>query len=616
MLRRRISTRFILAFALLLITTAGLGGFAVSRIAAVNALSAELRTRWLPGAQALGEVHAFLSQYRIKEAERIEAAPEAQERTTKLVRRARKVVDEAIGDYRKTIATPEQQAAFDAFDANWQAYLATSDAILANPDHAAARAAFDTTSLDQFFAAEDSVVSLVDISAKASAAVSARGDAIFAAARRVTIGAVCAALVLALAMLGMLMRTVARPMQAMSRAVEQLAAGDQAVAVPGMDRQDEVGSLARAIDGFKDLFTADHRRALAEQERAREVETTIAAIGGGLAALAEGNLTHRVPENGAGGLGKLHTDYNAAVASLTDVLGTIVSGCNTIRLGTEEIAAASLDLSRRTEHQAASLAETSRTLGEFSGVVKITADNARQTSSRLTVARETAARVEDISRQAAIAMRNIEGSSRQMAEIVNLIDGIAFQTNLLALNAGVEAARAGESGKGFAVVANEVRALAQRSADAARDIRELIGTSTGQVASGVSLVETSGEALRQIVAEVSAVAGLVDEIAEAAGKQASGIGEISQMVSAMDEFTQQNAAMVEQSSAGTRNLSDETVQLVERLGQFRLGGDPAPAPVPARTAPRLAASAPVRAAPPAFDGNAALAIGEADWAEF
>jgi methyl-accepting chemotaxis protein len=225
-------------------------------------------------------------------------------------------------------------------------------------------------------------------------------------------------------------------------------------------------------------------------------------------------------------------------------------------------------------------------------------------------------------------MRSIETSSREMAEIVAVIDGIAFQTNLLALNAGVEAARAGDAGKGFAVVANEVRALAQRSADAAKDIRELISTSTGQVSGGVTLVESSGEALRQIVTEVTAVSALVDEIAEAAEKQASGIADISSMVNSMDGFTQQNAAMVEESTAGTRNLSAETQALVQQLGLFQLGsaGDtrllgPTMRNAPSRPAPARAAPAPApapsrKAAAPQFQGNTALKPPEDDWSEF
>ena len=619
MFSRKISTKFILAFGLLLAAMAGLGVFAVQRIGEVNGISTELRSRWLPASNSLGDIHAFISQYRIKQDDALRAAsPAAQERSAKLIRNAEAVIAASTEDYRKLAATPEQKAALGEFDAAWQEYITASHQLIDTSavGDTATRDQFDGELLDKFYSVEDTVMSLIELNQKAAAAVSARGDVIYGHARQITIAAVCASLVLALAMLALLMHGVARPIRRMSEAVTSLIDGDLDITIAGLGRKDEVGSLARAIEGFKDLFAADHRRAVTEQERAREVQVTIDEIGGGLSALAEGNLLHRVPA-GRGALAKLNADYNAAVASLGEVLSTIVTGCNTIRVGTDEIAAASLDLSRRTEHQAASLAETSRTLNEFSGVVQITADNARQTSSRLNVARETAGRVEEIARNAAVAMRSIAGSSQQMAEIVNLIDGIAFQTNLLALNAGVEAARAGDAGKGFAVVANEVRALAQRSSDAARDIRELIGTSGGQVTNGVTLVESSGDALRQIVGEVNAVSQLVDEIAEAAGKQAEGIGEISGMVTAMDEFTQQNAAMVEESSAGTRNLSEETLALVDQLGRFRLGQQTegvsrptaarSPAAIPARS--RTAPSA-------AFHGNAAVKIDQSDWAEF
>ena len=358
--------------------------------------------------------------------------------------------------------------------------------------------------------------------------------------------------------------------------------------------------------------------------------------------MAAGNLGHRVPENGEGELAKLHVDYNTAVGELANVLGKIIEGCATIQTGTMDISTAANDLALRSEQQASSITETARTLGEFTGTVRITADNARQTSGRLGIARSTAGTVEDISRKAIAAMRSIEGSSREMSEIVNVIDGIAFQTNLLALNAGVEAARAGDSGKGFAVVANEVRALALRSAEAAKDIKSLISTSTDQIGGGVSLVESSGDALRQIVGEVSAVSDLVNQIAEAAEKQATGIAEISDMVSSMDRFTQANAAMVEETSASTRNLSQETLRLMEQLRRFSIDrtrsgtaqessddthsfSRPVSAIAPARPLrPIPAAPAPEFDGPtfdgPMFDGNAALRHDPTpstdDWSEF
>ena len=600
--------------------------------------------RWLPASQNLGDIHAYISQYRIKQTDLV-AAPSP--RTEKLAHNAEAVIEGLIADYGKLGIAGEQKAAFDQFNSAWQAYAAQSELLLqkTRAGDPAAKDMLDGELLDSFYTVEDSVLQVIDLNSKGASAVSARSDALFARSRTFMFAAIGAGLASAIVLLVLLMQNIARPLNRMSDAVGRLVAGDLAVSLPSLARTDEIGNLARALDRFKDLFAADQARAEADKARAAATQTTIEAIGGGLSALADGNLAYRVPENGTGEFAKLHEDYNAAVAALSGALGQIADGCNTIKLGTTEIAAAASDLSDRSEQQASSLAETARTLAEFTGTVKITADNARQTSGRLAVARDTAGRVEDIARRAVEAMRSIEGSSRQMAEIVNVIDGIAFQTNLLALNAGVEAARAGESGKGFAVVANEVRALAQRSADAAKDIKALIGTSTDQVGGGVSLVESSGDALRQIVGEVTAVSNLVEEIAEAAEKQASGISDISAMVAAMDSFTQQNAAMVEETSAGTRNLSVETESLVQQVARFHVpsgsarpavrptarSSSPAPAPTPARnpeptpTDPRaygesepvVALRAPAKGpGKPAFEGAAALQIEADDWSEF
>ncbi len=568
MVRFNISAKLLTAFSLLLAIMAVMGLFAVQKMGEVDALSSEMRSRWLPAAQNLGDIHTYLSQYRIKQGDMIEAPTD---RTEKLVRNAEQVIGGLLDDYGRH-AEGKQKASLDVLRQGWAAYTAQNAtfAATARADAPAARALFQGEALDRFYAMEDTVLAMIDQDGKAAAEVSNRSAQIYASARMVLIGAIIGGLCAAIGLMGMLMFNIARPLARMSEAVGRLVAGDMAVHLPGTGRSDEIGALAAALERFKDLVAADVERAAAEKARAAEARVTIEAIGGGLAALAAGDLSHSVPENGHGALAKLHVDYNTAVGALSTVLAKIVEGCTTIQTGTMEIASAANDLSLRSEQQASSIAETARTLGEFTGTVRITADNARQTSSRLGVARTTAGTVEDITRRAIEAMRSIEGSSREMSEIVNVIDGIAFQTNLLALNAGVEAARAGDSGKGFAVVANEVRALAQRSAEAAKDIKALISTSTDQIGGGVSLVESSGDALRQIVGEVSAVSGLVDEIAEAAERQATGIAEISDMVSSMDRFTQQNAAMVEQTSAGTRNLSEETVRLMDQLRQFNV----------------------------------------------
>ena len=639
MVHFNISAKFVSAFALLLAVMAAMGLFAVAKIGEVNDLSTELRSHWMPSAQSLGDVHAYIAQYRIKQTEMVDAPSP---RTEKLVRNAQAVIDGLLQDYGRNARTPEQKKSFAQLQSGWSAYTAQNEQLLqlARNDNAAATGLLNGEALDGFYGLEDTILQMVDQDGKAASSVSSRSAKIYVQARTFLIGAICAGLLVAVLLLIMLMFNIARPINRISEAVSRLVAGDHHVELPGLDRSDEVGNLARALDQFKALFAADHQRAEAEMARAQQTKATIDAIGGGLEALAQGNLTHRVEENGHGALAELHVNFNAAVGALSGVLAKIVDGCTTIKLGTHEIAAATSDLSQRSEQQATSLAETARTLADFTGTVKITADNTRQTSSRLGVARATADKVESIARQAVEAMRSIEVSSREMAEIVNVIDGIAFQTNLLALNAGVEAARAGDSGKGFAVVANEVRALAQRSADAAKDIKALITTSSEQVGGGVSLVESSGDALRQIVGEVSAVSGLVDEIAEAAEKQAVGIAEISSMVAAMDTFTQQNAAMVEETSAGTHNLSIETENLVDQLARFRVAGARTAKMVstPATRATRMQSGAqplqdptglaaneaqavhtPVRQPRPArqaFHSNAALRTEEDNWTEF
>ena len=625
MLRFNISAKLLTAFSLLLAIMAMMGLFAVEKMGEVDQISGEMRSRWLPQAQAMGDIHTYLSQYRIKQGDLIDTPTD---RTEKLVRNAQPVITGLLDDYGRH-ADARQKAALDQLRQAWGEYTDQNQGLVkaARAGDPGARALFQGDSLDKFYAMEDKVLAMIDADGKAAADVSSRSAAIYAAARTVLIGTIVAGLAAAIGLMALLMFNIARPLAMMRDAVTRLVAGDMDAHLPGLGRSDEIGALASALGRFKDLVHADAERAAAEKARAAETEATIAAIGGGLAALAAGDLSHRVPENGNGALAKLHVDFNTAVGELTAVLVKIVDGCTTIQTGTMEISAAANDLAMRSEQQAASIAETARTLGEFTGTVRITAENARQTSGRLSVARSTAGSVEDIARRAIEAMRSIEGSSREMSEIVNVIDGIAFQTNLLALNAGVEAARAGESGKGFAVVATEVRALAQRSAEAAKDIKALISTSTDQIGGGVSLVESSGDAMRQIVGEVSAVSGLVEEIAEAAEKQATGIAEISDMVSSMDRFTQQNAAMVEETSAGTRNLSQETVRLMEQLRRFRVaqGTRPVhaePAAEPIREARPRPLPAPAPALPPApaprFEGSAARAV-EADaddWSEF
>jgi len=293
----------------------------------------------------------------------------------------------------------------------------------------------------------------------------------------------------------------------------------------------------------------------------------------GLDHLARNDLTYRIDRAIEAAYEKVRSDFNAAAETLESTMSAISVSTGSVSGGAQEIAKASNDLSRRTEQQAASLEETAAALDEITATVKRSAEGARQAFGAASQARADAHRSGEIVREAVSAMDAIEGSSRQITQIIGVIDEIAFQTNLLALNAGVEAARAGDAGRGFAVVASEVRALAQRSAEAAKEIKTLIATSSAHVGRGVKLVGDTGEALGGIVAKVTEIDGLISEIASSSQEQATGLAEVNVAVNRMDQVTQQNAAMVEEATAAAGSLSNESRELSRLVGQFRTNGD-------------------------------------------
>jgi methyl-accepting chemotaxis protein len=272
----------------------------------------------------------------------------------------------------------------------------------------------------------------------------------------------------------------------------------------------------------------------------------------------------------AGTFAKLKGDFNTASTRLEDAVKSVLSGTDSIGVGAGEISHAADDLSRRTEQQAASLEETAAALEEITATVKRTAQNAKDATAIVTKAKSAAEEGGSVVKTAIGAMGQIEQSSRQITDIISVIDEIAFQTNLLALNAGVEAARAGDAGRGLAVVASEVRALAQRSGQAAKEIKALIQASGGHVASGVKYVGETGDALKRIVDQVVQINALVSEMASAADQQSTGIEEVNAAVAQMDQVTQQNAAMVEESTAAARNLAAETGELNDLVAFFKV----------------------------------------------
>ena len=419
----------------------------------------------------------------------------------------------------------------------------------------------------------------------------------------VLIGGCGGATLLAAVMGWLLVRAIARPVRAMTTAMKQLASGDNTIVIPGLAQKDEIGEMAQAVQVFKetaidklrvDAEAAETRRVTAEErtrneaaaaEVARQLAQVVEGLAEGLSKLATGDLVHRLNEPFGADYERLRVDFNAALTTLEETMREVSTNAGAIRSGTEEISSASDDLSRRTEQQAASLEQTAAALDQITATVKTTAEGSEHARDVVQAARGDATHSSEIVTRAVAAMGGIEESSRQIGQIIGVIDEIAFQTNLLALNAGVEAARAGDAGRGFAVVASEVRALAQRSAEAAKEIKALILASDKQVKNGVELVGETGEALARIVKQVTDINDVVTTIAASAKEQATGLMEVNKAVNQMDQVTQQNAAMVEQSTAAAHSLAQETDTLTQLVGRFRLGGQDNQSPQRTRPAP-------------------------------
>ncbi len=457
---------------------------------------------------------------------------------------------------------------------------------------------------------------------------------------------------------------VVRPMKGLTDTMTVLADGNLSVNIPGSARGDELGAMARAVEVFKrngikvremnaqeaamQAKSADLQSSIGEvvsaavagdltqritkrydnadlDRFAASVNELVTSVDRGVAetrrvvsALADGDLTENMRGEFQGAFGELKNNVNATMANLRSVLGEVRAAIDAINGGAGEMRIASGDLSKRTEQQAAALEETSSALEEITVAVKSSTERATEASHMVDEARRSTERSSAVVKDAVAAMGRIEQASGEIGKIINVIDEIAFQTNLLALNAGVEAARAGDAGKGFAVVAQEVRELAQRSATAAKDIKALINRSGEEVDTGVKLVTATGDALGLIQGHVIKVNEHVHSIATAAREQSTGLSEVSTAVNQMDQTTQQNAAMVEESTAATNRLADEAVNLAQLIARFKMDGqvsapratrqDSKPVASPARALTQKLAGA--------FGGRTAAAAATKEWEEF
>ncbi len=572
----RIGKKLALCFAVLFAAVLLLGGFALYNQARLSSIATDLGIDRRAKLEALAAINTAMSDHRVAEGDLILSTDAANiKQAADHVKAQRELIAGKIAYLEPRLTMPETRAALAKFQGGWADYKLKSDKMLSHAvrnqnDEALAAFRANEATYDQAnaLAAKSQQVQSDKMGEIAGDAV-----ALGRTSRNLMAGAIVIVAALLLALLNALVRGIATPLTIMTSALGQLAQGRMDVQVPVEERSDEVGELATAMTGLRNQLAA------AERSKQEQTALIVDSIGNGLDALSRGDLTARVDADLTGPFAKLKSDFNNAMTAVSTAMGAVSVSALGITNGAGDIRQASDDLSQRTEQQAASLEETAAAMEEITATVKQSAESAVRTNAMVGDTRRDAEQSGEVVQKAMDAMSGIERSSNEISEIIAVIDGIAFQTNLLALNAGVEAARAGDAGKGFAVVASEVRALAQRSADAAKDVKTRITASSEQVNLGVELVSETGKSLNRIIARISEIDGLVSEIAGAAEQQATGLQQVNTAVSEMDGVTQQNAAMVEEATAAARSLAEEANTLANEVARFTL--DRAAARIPA-----------------------------------
>ena len=547
--RLKIGQRLLAGFACVLVLAVIVGAFSVSRLARVNADTTDLATNWLLATRMLSEFKTNVSILRRAEASSIMSGkPEVVAAQARRVTDAKAKAAESWKAYLGTVELPEERAIASDIEAARDRYYAALDKSFATdastPEgHDKLLAEYETESKASFDALFGTITHDVEFQTRGADAAYRSSQDIYANARLAIIGLLAAAVVTGALMAFVITRSIVRPL----------------------------GSAVKVAE-----------------------------------AVAEGNLTSAIVASGADEVSQLLRALRRMNESLVTIVSRVRNSSDSIATGSSQIAAGNTDLSQRTEEQASNLQQTAASMEELTATVKQNADTARAATQIASGATAAAAEGGRVVGQVVSTMEEISQSSRKIVDIIGVIDGIAFQTNILALNAAVEAARAGEQGRGFAVVASEVRSLAQRSAEAAKEIKSLIGASVEKVESGSHLVDAAGKSMADIVMQVTRVNDLIGEISSASMEQSTGIGQIGDAVNQLDQVTQQNAALVEESAAAAESLKVQAAQLAQVVSVFKLSAGDHGGHVPAATfhatkaapAPHRPATAPAKAKAP------------------
>ncbi|MGR6429387.1 methyl-accepting chemotaxis protein [Rhizobium sp. PAMB 3174] len=579
---------------LMIVVALGQGLFAARSFDSISQSVDLISETRVPSFILLGQMNADLGDVRIAQSSVINAPTDQRSHFTTVLAEATSRIAKDFEEYQKRLVDDADKAFFADVRAKWdltEAKWQEVNKLFQSGDEAAARALFFGDALSAYQATGEALQGAVDDMAVDTKNEGATASDLASTAQVGTYIALAIAFAIGLGAAIFGSRVIAAPLTRMSSAMRRLTEGHTDIEIPGAGRQDEIGEMSHALGVFREAAIANKRleaeaeenrmraeservavQQRAEEEAAERLRAATSGLAAGLKRLAAGDLAFQLNEPFSPDFEPLRHDFNQSVRQLGTTLTSVMESIQAIEVGTQEIASGANDLSRRTEQQAASLEETAAAVEEITSNVQ---NSTRRTEEARTIAAEantSATQSAGVVSHAEEAMRKIEGSSEQISNIIGVIDEIAFQTNLLALNAGVEAARAGDAGKGFAVVAQEVRELAQRSAQAAKEIKDLIRNSSVEVESGVRLVRDAGTALNTICGFIVSINEHMESIAVSAKEQSTGLQEVNQAVNAMDQTTQQNAAMVEQSNAASNSLAQEAVRLKDLVSRFQLDG--------------------------------------------